>query len=114
MDVSISGGVSVTSMVVRNDEGRLVFIASLWGEETEPTKAELEALVWAARLAGENGWECVDWKFDAQAVVNEIRSLEDPCGWETGYLILSARRRFNSNRGWFCTGSLDWKIDVLT
>lgn len=96
VDVSIRGSLSAAAMVVRNSEGRLVFFASHWGEDTDPAKAELEALGWAARLANEHGWRFVDWRSDAQAVVNELLSLEDPSRYE----ILSSLQLFYLNPDW--------------
>lgn len=51
VDVSIGEGHCVFAMIVRDSGGKLVFFGLHWSLKLEPQHAELEALVWAVKVA---------------------------------------------------------------
>lgn len=77
-----------------------MFFSSSWACDSTSAIVELKALFWVAKLAEYHGWEVIEWRSDSQGIVNQILSLEDPCGWESRHTILSLRHLFFSHLGW--------------
>ncbi|KAF3442021.1 hypothetical protein FNV43_RR15937 [Rhamnella rubrinervis] len=48
-----------------------------------PLQAESKALAWALKTAAARSWRYIIWSSDAQTLVEEINSDEDPGNWDT-------------------------------
>ncbi|KAF3456757.1 hypothetical protein FNV43_RR01411 [Rhamnella rubrinervis] len=79
------------AVVMRDEKGRVLYLASYLTNAGSSLEAELKALEWALELAVEKEWNKVIWSSDAQAAVNEVKSVSDPCSWDTRYLVLNCR-----------------------
>ncbi|KAF3436717.1 hypothetical protein FNV43_RR19464 [Rhamnella rubrinervis] len=93
---------SAAAMVVRKDDGKLLFLSSTVNSCRNPLEAELEALNWAASFAEEGNWKQVCWEVDALEVVKAIKSAEEPTNWYAFYRVLELRKRF---------GRSDWDLN---
>lgn len=63
-------------------------------EITIPEVAEIKALVWATNYALVENWRRIAWKSDAQPVVNQVLTAEEPTIWKTRTDILKLRQKF--------------------
>lgn len=68
------------AMVVRNDQGKLLYMASKLTSGPSAFSAEVKAPVWASAFAKEANWRNVIWSSDAKEVVHDVTMKEEPCG----------------------------------
>ena len=99
VDASYKEGTSALALVVRDEQGRVVFLASQLESAENAMVAELKALVWALQIAKERSWQQVVWSSDAKTIVDEVLASYEPCGWESRYSILLCRKLLQE-RSW--------------
>ena len=83
VDAAVGNSAIAFAMVVRNQAGNLVFLASCISEPLESYLAELKALTWAVNHACEFGWTNVIWCSDAKNVIKEVGADTEPIGWKS-------------------------------
>ncbi|KAF3445540.1 hypothetical protein FNV43_RR10716 [Rhamnella rubrinervis] len=84
-------------MIVKNDEDKLIFMASEEVQKLDPQVAEMKSVEWATPIAEELKLGNTIWLCDSVNTVNTTTSREESCSWDT-YLEASViRNRFNSN-----------------
>ncbi|KAF3450212.1 hypothetical protein FNV43_RR06292 [Rhamnella rubrinervis] len=66
VDAAFLAGRAASAMVVHNDQGNLLYLASKLYECISPFTAEVEALGWAIEYADQCGWRRVEWETDAK------------------------------------------------
>lgn len=71
-DASVGNGSFAWAMVGRDHTGKLVFFSSRWGTGSTPLEAECKALAWAAKIAFDYGWQEMEWRSDAMAIINQV------------------------------------------
>lgn len=91
------------AFIVRNEKGRLVFLASKLGISGSVIAAELQALAWAMEVAEARGWSNLQGYSDSFYATKEVNSNSDPCGWDIRYAVLFCREK-PAKHNW----SLSW------
>ncbi|KAF3437423.1 hypothetical protein FNV43_RR20176 [Rhamnella rubrinervis] len=92
---------SAAAMVVRNNDGKLIFLSSTVLNCNSSFEAELAALNWASGIAERGGWSKVIWEVDALEVVNAIEETGEPHCWFGFHKVKDIRQRFSC---------FDWKL----
>ncbi|KAF3451215.1 hypothetical protein FNV43_RR07308 [Rhamnella rubrinervis] len=101
VDAAFLDGRATAAMVVRNDQGHLLYLASKLYECVSPFAAEVEALGWAMEYANQCGWRRVGWETDAKEVERAVNAREDPSCWYSYYSMCNIRK---------CIAMQDWKV----
>ncbi|KAF3444745.1 hypothetical protein FNV43_RR14438 [Rhamnella rubrinervis] len=76
VDAAFCEGNAALALIMRNEQGRVLYLASKLVTAASSYEAELKALEWGFGLASENNWSKICWSSDALVVVNEILSSE--------------------------------------
>ncbi|KAF3432245.1 hypothetical protein FNV43_RR26984 [Rhamnella rubrinervis] len=103
VDAAFVGGQATTSLVVRDDQGHLLFLASKLISCVSPFMAEVEALWWAVGYVTQCGWRDVEWETDAKEVEKAVSVKDEPFCWYSFDPICSIRE---------CFGFQGWKLQV--
>lgn len=74
-DTAFSNSRAGLGVIVRNENGELVLIKSKVIDSVFAHAAEIEALVWASKIAEAEGWMNVELLLDAANVIKEIISF---------------------------------------
>ncbi|KAF3434966.1 hypothetical protein FNV43_RR22053 [Rhamnella rubrinervis] len=93
------------AMVVRNGDGKLLWLSSFLFTCRSPFEAELVSLNWASKLAETKNWRNIQWEVDAKEVVKIVHSMEEPSNWFTAHDILELRSRFVR---------IDWSLNWIS
>ncbi|KAF3438471.1 hypothetical protein FNV43_RR21233 [Rhamnella rubrinervis] len=80
IDAAFKEGAAALALVVRDEQGQVVFLASKLDRATSAMEAELKALVWALQLARVEPWQQVIWSSDVKNIVSEVMLSSEPCG----------------------------------
>ncbi|KAF3434351.1 hypothetical protein FNV43_RR25454 [Rhamnella rubrinervis] len=78
VDAAFDVGQAAVAMVVRNDQGYLLYLASKLLKCVSSFVAEVEVLRWAVEYAEQCAWRRVEWETDAKEVEAAVNSKEDP------------------------------------
>ncbi|KAF3446701.1 hypothetical protein FNV43_RR11881 [Rhamnella rubrinervis] len=100
-DAAFKDGRAALVLVLRDEKGKVLYLASKLDSANSAKEAELKALVWGFEKAKMESWELVVWSSDALNVVKEVESCDEPVCWESRYSVL------------FCRGLLkeeSWKL----
>ncbi|KAF3445337.1 hypothetical protein FNV43_RR10513 [Rhamnella rubrinervis] len=79
-DAAFVNTTAAAAMIVRDDKGRVLYLASKLFSCNSPFDAEMEALSWAVAHADNCGWRKVECETDAKEIVQVINSKEDSSG----------------------------------
>lgn len=82
------------SFVAQDHRGKFILLQSSLAGTLSPEKAEIKTLVWATEIVSSKGSELVEWRCDAQRVVDQIMTIEEPNIWHTINDLLLLRQRF--------------------
>ncbi|KAF3457990.1 hypothetical protein FNV43_RR02652 [Rhamnella rubrinervis] len=104
VDAAYVDGRAAAALVIRNDQGHLLYLASKLFKCVSPFVAEVEALCWAADYVETCAWRMIEWETDAKDVETAVKAKEDPSNWYAYYPICSIRSCFE-RQGWRVT----WK-----
>lgn len=80
-------------MVVRNDKGEIVLLASWLADCNLASDAELEAILLATMFEKDERWNNVEWFLDDAALINEINvggKLEE---WHSRYKSIQIKEK---------------------
>ncbi|KAF3434402.1 hypothetical protein FNV43_RR25505 [Rhamnella rubrinervis] len=99
VDAAYVAGQAAAAMVVRNDQGQLLYLATKLLKCGSSFVAEVEALRWAAEYADQCARRRVEWETDTKEVEEAVFTKEDPTCWYAYYSICSIRKCFD-NHGW--------------
>lgn len=58
--------------------------------------AELKAIEWSLILAEEFGWKDMEWRCDAQCVVNQLKDKSKLCQWETWESVSKSKEKLEA------------------
>ncbi|KAF3447931.1 hypothetical protein FNV43_RR08638 [Rhamnella rubrinervis] len=92
------------AMVVKDENGHLLYLASNHFCCVSPFVAEVEALRWAPEYAERCNYSRIEWEIDAKEVKKAVGSKEEPTCWYAYYSIRSIQRSF-ATQGW----KLNWR-----
>ncbi|KAF3449307.1 hypothetical protein FNV43_RR10035 [Rhamnella rubrinervis] len=104
LDAAFVDGQAAAAMVVRDDRGHLLYLASKLFTCVSAFVAEAEALLWASEYAKRGNWSRVEWETDSKEVEKAGRSEKEPTCWYAFHSICNICRYF-VDPGW----SLNWK-----
>lgn len=92
VDVAINSNSTAAGMVMAfNDAGIITFVGTTVFETLSPELVETKALLWAFNQAAKEDWIAVNWRCDAQVVVNQVKDSSCPRNWNSRNLLLNIR-----------------------
>ncbi|KAF3451143.1 hypothetical protein FNV43_RR07234 [Rhamnella rubrinervis] len=98
VDAAFQRSRAAAAMVVRNGDGKLLWLSSFLFTCRSPFEAELVSLNWASKLAETKNWRNIQWEVDAKEVVKIVHSMEEPSNCRTCNGVADLAAKFSLSR----------------
>lgn len=72
MDAAFRDGARMATIVARDNNGKLLFLACVKTEAISPELAKIKAFTWAIVIALAKGWSPVDWWCDTHDAMLQV------------------------------------------
>lgn len=87
INAAVRSNFSVAARVVRNSDSLIISVVSGKFCCISPLAAEASALLMAALLVKDKGWNYMVFETDCQVVASQVRSLSASCPWEVRDIV---------------------------
>ncbi|KAF3445279.1 hypothetical protein FNV43_RR14974 [Rhamnella rubrinervis] len=91
MDSSLRKGIcglsyedAALALVLRDCNGKVIFLATKFDKASSRAEAELKGLAWALETTQVQGWKNLIWSTGAENIVKDIKPTLEPLKWHTG------------------------------
>lgn len=96
-DAALTTGHATGAMIAQIFKGEVVFLATKRFDPQTAEQLEIRTFEWAMEVAKSKDWPRVDWRCDAQRVVNQVQANATPSSWDSWELLWNIRNGLAGN-----------------